>query len=695
MDFTGLLPDSVATNRDRFDMVEGMSGWNRDDMLRGDSLLAADMVGNELNAAGVARVNGLAGLLPSGATSFTGGNIIIGGAGSDLIEGRGGDDIIDGDAYLNARISVRSATNPNLEIETVDTLAGVQARVLAGTINPGQLRIVREILTPANGTAIDIAVFSDVEENYTVTEAGGVTTVVHSGGTQVDGTDTLRNIERLVFSGSLAPAAPAAPTATAGDGAATVNFTAPAGLVTSFSVQVVDATTLAPIGALRTAAGDATSLNVTGLTNGTAVRFRVSATNAAGTSPFSAPSNAVTPAVVVTAPLTPAAPTATAGNASALVSFAAPANGGSAITGFSIRVINSATNVQIGALRPAAAGATSLNVTGLVNGTAVRFQVQATNAVGTSAFSTPSAAVTPMTTPSAPAIGTATAGNASALVTFTAPANNGGSAVTGLSVRVVNAATNAQVGALRPAAAGATSLNVTGLDNGTAVRFQVQANNAVGAGAFSALTTAVTPVTLASAPLIGTATRGNTTALVRWTAPANNGGSPITGYSVRVVNATTGAAIGALRPAAAGATSLIVTGLVNGTAVRFRVGANTALGLGAGSALSNTVIPSTLPSTVVIGTASSGAIGGALTATARWTPPASNGGLAINGYVVSALRINAAGTVVGTVTSAVQPATARSLSMTLPAGNYRFTVRARNTLGLGTASARSNLVTAQ
>jgi hypothetical protein len=33
--------------------------------------------------------------------------------------------------------------------------------------------------------------------------------------------------------------------------------------------------------------------------------------------------------------------------------------------------------------------------------------------------------------------------------------------------------------------------------------------------------------------------------------------------------------------------------------------------------------------------------------------------------------------------------------MTLPAGNYRFTVRARNTLGLGAASARSNLVTAQ
>jgi hypothetical protein len=33
--------------------------------------------------------------------------------------------------------------------------------------------------------------------------------------------------------------------------------------------------------------------------------------------------------------------------------------------------------------------------------------------------------------------------------------------------------------------------------------------------------------------------------------------------------------------------------------------------------------------------------------------------------------------------------------MTLPAGNYRFTVRARNALGLGVSSARSNLVTAR
>ncbi len=102
-----------------------------------------------------------------------------------------------------------------------------------------------------------------------------------------------------------------------------------------------------------------------------------------------------------------------------------------------------------------------------------------------------------------------------------------------------------------------------------------------------------------------------------------------------------------------------------------------------------------MPGAPVIGTAASGTPGGVITALARWTPPASNGGLAINGYVVVALRLNAAGTVLARTTSAVQPATARGLIMTLTAGNYRFTVQARNALGLSVASVRSNLVTAR
>jgi hypothetical protein len=100
-----------------------------------------------------------------------------------------------------------------------------------------------------------------------------------------------------------------------------------------------------------------------------------------------------------------------------------------------------------------------------------------------------------------------------------------------------------------------------------------------------------------------------------------------------------------------------------------------------------------VPGAPVIGTATAGASGGAITATAAWSPPASNGGSTVTGYVVRALRMSSTGTVLGTTTSAVQPASARTLSMVLPqTGNYRFTVAAINAIGTGAQSARSNQV---
>ena len=50
-------------------------------------------------------------MLGAGVTSFAGGNIILGGDGSDTIKGRGGDDIIDGDKWLNVRIGVHGRTS--------------------------------------------------------------------------------------------------------------------------------------------------------------------------------------------------------------------------------------------------------------------------------------------------------------------------------------------------------------------------------------------------------------------------------------------------------------------------------------------------------------------------------------------------------------------------------------------------------
>ena len=93
-----------------------------------------------------------------------------------------------------------------------DSMLEIQDAVFAGTINPGQLGIIREIRTTLlDGTPIgrdfDTAVFSDVRANYTVvSNDNGTATLaddyytVTDVGTGLDGVDIVRNIERLQFS---------------------------------------------------------------------------------------------------------------------------------------------------------------------------------------------------------------------------------------------------------------------------------------------------------------------------------------------------------------------------------------------------------------------------------------------------------------------------------------------------------------
>jgi hypothetical protein len=154
--------------------------------------------------------------------------------------------------------------------------------------------------------------------------------------------------------------------------------------------------------------------------------------------------------------------------------------------------------------------------------------------------------------------------------------------------------------------------------------------------------------------------------------------------------------VGALRPAGAAATSLVVTGLTNGTQYRFQVRAVNTVGAGAFSNLSNNVRPATAPGRPVIGNASSGVSGGGLVtlhaATARWAPPTDNGGAVVTGYVVTALKLGTNGGVIRRIESPVLARTSRSTVFRLPAGAYRFVAVAENRAGTSKPSARSNRV---
>jgi FtsP/CotA-like multicopper oxidase with cupredoxin domain len=238
----------------------------------------------------------------------------------------------------------------------------------------------------------------------------------------------------------------------------------------------------------------ATTGMVTGLVNGTSYVFRVAAVNAAGTGPWTAASQAVVPDVV---PLAPSGVTAVAGSAQVSLTWTAPtSNGGTPVSSYRIE-----QSVNGGATWTTVVGSTgnaavTRTITGLTNGTTYVFHVAAINGAGLGAFSTASAAVTPRAAATAPSVPAAPTGIAGAVgtrtitVSWVAPVN-GGSAITGYALQYTTNGGATYVTVTANSGTTTTSRAVTGLTAGTAYRFRVAAINAVGASAYSALSTAV------------------------------------------------------------------------------------------------------------------------------------------------------------------------------------------------------------
>jgi len=452
-------------------------------------------------------------------------------------------------------------------------LPGAPTGVLA---TPGDKKVWVTFTAPDNGGSA-ITAYTATSSPGGITGSGPGSPVTVNGltngtsytftvtATNAKGTGPKSSPSNAAIPGTL-PGAPTGVTATAGNAQATVSFSPPASdggnPISSYSA------TSSPGGLVGTGGGS--PITVSGLTNGTAYTFTVRAFNAIGTGPASSPSNSVTPKTV---PGVPTGVTATAGNAQATVSFSPPAsNGGSPITLYT--VTSTPGNVA------ATGGGSPITVSGLTNGTAYTFTVKARNAAGDSAASNVSNSVTPATVPGAPTVVSATPGNAQVTVAFSPPASNGGSPIISYTV----SSGSAVAGGV--SATGTTSpITVTGLTNGRAYTFTVKATNAIGTGPASSPSESVTPITVPEAPTNVIATPWNAQAYISFSAPASDGGSPITLYTA---TSDPGGFTGT-RTDAAG--SITVNGLTNGTAYTFTVKATNAAGTGPASSPSNSVTP--------------------------------------------------------------------------------------------------------
>ncbi|MBX9717977.1 MAG: fibronectin type III domain-containing protein, partial [Microbacteriaceae bacterium] len=481
-----------------------------------------------------------------------------------------------GNGSISITYSVGSADSPTNVIGTtgnssVDVNWTAPANEGGASVTDYVIEYTEDSATPAWQT-VDDGVSTDTSTRVTGL-TNGTSYLFRVSAVNSFGTSTPSAPSEAVFA-SGTPSAPAITAIVSRDAALTVAFSAAdSPIPIEYYEYQLDG------GAWTATSASSTPITISGLSNGRTYEVRLRGVNAIGAGDASEPVSGM-------AISTPGAPTIDQVSpmiGGANIDFSPGFGGGGVITGYEYRV-DGGDWVTSGPSSP-------LTISGLGNGTSSIVQLRALNTAGGGTPSAPVTIVTP-SAPGAPTIDSIAATDGALLVDVT-PGSDGGSLVTGYEYRL-------DLGEWVSAGSTASPVTITGLENGETVSVQLRAINAVGTG-LASVSVEATPATTPSAPtIVGDTVSGfDATLSAQFTAPASDGGSPITTYEY----STDGGATWRPREYGTTASPLVITTLssdgttplTNGTTYYVEVRAVNAQGAGTASGVAEG-IARTMPS---------------------------------------------------------------------------------------------------
>ena len=496
---------------------------------------------------------------------------------------------------------------------------------------------------------------------------------------------------KTVATGSTgAPSAPLNLTATA-DGPSVIDLDwdepASTGASAIIDYRVEMSTTGGVPWTLLTTTGQ-TSYRHGSLAAGTTRHYRVRARNTIGFGPWTSAVSATTSAG--TAPGAPRALTVAAVSSSAIdLSWMVPlSSGSSAITGYRIEWSSTRTGVWSDLVANTGNTNTTYRDTGLSPSTTRYYRVSAINSYDTGPPSNIEGAITEPDVPDVPRQLTAQAQGTSAIeLDWTAPLSRATAPVTGYRIQRSSTGTGGWQSLVANTGSTTTRYTDDGLSPGTTRYYRVLALSGARTSDWSNVAHATTDdLTVPGEPTGLTATPsgegGRTQLRLRWSAPSDNGGSPITGYRIERAVIRGGAWIIHVASTGGGACTTNCTytdtGLAPNTTRFYRVRALNAQGHGD-------------PSNVAEGTTNAARPGqprnlraratGPTTITLDWEAPASDGGEQITGYTI---RVRGPGGSWSTIPRNTGPQeTTFEHTGLQPATSYWYQVAAINGVGTG------------